>query len=448
MKRSPQHDTVLLITPPFTPHKTRSPKTPMKQVTPVRQSPVRQAAPSILSPRGRKSPRFALSRVGVALRPKVESPPRKTITLRGSTFTSPKMGELRITPVADSPKATSTPQFVLGKEYTPGFRTPISSHGKAARIDAIAARLSNHVSSPAASRKRTRSSSEVDGSPVKKVRLEAVQDEFVPETPEKPLKSRKATPPSTLCSLETIFDRIRETAHSATPPDVGKIATDLHDLINVVTNETIKSSLKNSSPGSSPSAVRKSPRLIEKEKRRSQMRVTTRTERIVSFSPTSLMVSYNLRLLKSRQDTNVSTPKMLLQPMSGITPEIPLQGLPFRDMSSSLRTEQSGSEQSFPGFSPGVVGHALMQRLFDSSGNQFSGFSPSTVEQALPGFIRRSPRIATHVGVQTLRLAKRKRSSEPDEVGTDCIPVSKRRRTESRSHGVSARSPPRSPRLS
>lgn len=367
----------------------------------------------------------------MALRPKVESPPRKTITLNGSTFVSPKMGELRITPIGDSPKGTSTPHTVLGKEYTPGFKTPVSP-AKAARIEAIASRLSNRVNSPIASRKRTRSSSDDEDSPAKKVCLEAVKNEVVPETPEKPLRSRKATPSSTLCSLETIFDRIRKTVQSATPADVNKankLATDLHELINVVTKESNKSSLKSTSPGSSPSAVRKSPRLIEKEKRRSQMRVTTRTERIVSFSPTSpksLKVSYNLGLLKSRQKPNTSTPKMLLlrKPMNGITPEIPLQGgLPIQDtyVSPNIRSEsplldvmwRSESDRSFPGFSPTVVGHTLMQRLFDSSGDQFAGFSPSAIEEALPGFVRRSPRIATQVGEQVLRLAKRKRSSSP-----------------------------------
>lgn len=278
MKRSPRRDAVMFITPPFTPRKTSSSSaTPVKESTPPgRRSPGKQVFPASLSPRGRKSPRFAMTRVGVALRPMVDSSPRKKITLNGSSYTSPKMGQLRITPIADSPKAS---QNGPKKEYTPGFKTPT----KAARVEAIADRLSSRVNSSLVSRKRTRSTSE-DESPAKKACLERVQGEVVPETPEKCQRSRKTTPSSTLCGLETIFDRIRETAHSSTPPDVekaNKIATDLHELINIVTKE----SLQNASPRSSPCSIRKSPRLIEKEKKRSQMRVTTKTERIVTFSP-------------------------------------------------------------------------------------------------------------------------------------------------------------------
>ena len=156
--RSPAREAVVLVTPPSPARAT----TPRRATTPTRRSPTKR----FQSPRGRKSPRFHLNRDGMALRPS----PKKTITLEGSVFTSPKTGELKITPLT-SP--------AVDREFTPGFKPP-----QGARIEAIARQLAQ---STGVSRKRQREE-DVGVAELQGLRKRACyEEEVVPETPEKPV---------------------------------------------------------------------------------------------------------------------------------------------------------------------------------------------------------------------------------------------------------------------
>lgn len=354
-RRSPRGDAVILVTPPSP----SQPTTPQNRTTPTRALPAKR----LQSPRGRRSPRLHLSTNGITLRPS----PQKTITLQAGSFSSPKTGELKITPVKGG--------AVGQREHTPGFR-PV----KGSRIEAIAQQLSK---SSGVSRKRQR---EMGSEQVSRKRAR-YDEEFVPETPEKPVTRSAIT--KKLCNLDTVFDRVG--CH--TP---------------------------RSSPRGSPSTSVTSPRksLMEKLNR-------TRRARRSSSRPKRLLVSFRLRPLQTRH----ATPTTKSSVSNGITPEIALQ---CRARGSNCKCGKMVPESPLTDF--------MSRRVFESSDSEtpFGGFSSSGARRALAQVARgrgpaSSPLTRSALSIGSHLSRKRVRSEGDDVCLSNVIsPASKRRRVAAR----------------
>ncbi len=433
-RNSLTRDVVLLVTPPgsqISPVKPTShegmPKTPPKAVskTPRKRSPV--CPPK--SPATPRTPRSSRSKR--ASPPSGPISPEKAIVLPENV--SQKVGELclvRVSLDSRGDPAMSTPKYgemAPRPEYTPGFSTPVEllrADGRASTarlrgatppsgllpglaIEQIAKRLiHNQGVGCSGSRKRLLESdgSSPSGSeiPAPKrlkadpehlvlesleqneagcssslppgIRLvadhrlhEDVADELVPETPEKRFQAaargdRRSPRAAALFNLESL---------------IGKISSQTNSSASAAVARTPERGQKRTS--SSPyQTLRKSPRLMERDRRRVQRSVTTRTELVRSFDCESLTVSYDLSVVSLKGNVQPHTPMNstvagVLSSDAIITPDISLQGPLFR----------ADVESPLVGLGPVKP---VMPDLSLSEGSSFNGFSPRCLQQSLPEF--------------------------------------------------------------
>ena len=321
------------------------------------------------------------SGLGKSPSPSVVTPPnaKKIIRLEGD-FVSPKLWELCITPV--SPKL---------------FASPF----KGAKVNNIADLLSSKIfastptvpasaSTPGAGTKRKLSPSLLvsNTTPPSKRQRRAQTVDVVPESPQKISKNlgRHSSP---LCNLRTLLERSKRndvqagcarTSHVFSSPRV-----------------TAKKRSFDSLSSSPATAIRRSPRLVERSQK-----VKIETSKVKTFSTPpkdSLTVSLKLSQVYLRSNRL-------------LTPEISLQGLPpsrqntvspyLSHVSKSLvsKTTTNGSSAwSFHGFTPDSVGRSVAQFAMTlrsspavagsvdqtrTSDFSFSGFTPSSVQNARP----------------------------------------------------------------
>lgn len=212
-------------------------------------------------------------------------------------------------------------------------------------------------------------------------------DNFVPETPDKDAENNHKQRKSgkfPLINFQSLVDCIAAKAAALSKAPRKQrfvLASDIKALVEEITRHSSSSPIHSTSvtPSASPLAaaqadiaVRKSPRLVERELQRFRPSVTTRTEKVtrcrstVLIPPSSLVVSYNLNQIYPRHkrrsaivaEQAIRTPKTTMnrdREEESVTPEIEFQGV---SLPGERRRQKLGREE-FYGFSPDTVREAL-----------------------------------------------------------------------------------------
>ena len=278
----------------------------------------------------------------------------------------------------------------------------------------------------------------------------------VPETPEKDamgIQRRRKNRRSPLVNFQSLVERIAAKADALSKAPRKQrfvLASDIKALVEEITRQSSSSPVHSSitpsassplSATSALSAVRKSPRLVERELQRFRPSVTTRTEKVMNcrsaaalIPPSSLTVSFDLnRIYPGRHkhrsailaEQAIRTPKTINTTSrdredESVTPEIEFQG----DPSTLKRRSRRFSDRESPmsgGFRPSSWTSATAgNRHQFTEEQQFHGFSTDTIREALPtcngvstggnNHLNRSPRSGSKVSVDSIamRLAARK----------------------------------------
>ena len=251
--------------------------------------------------------------------------------------------------------------------------------------------------------------------PTKNKHFGVCDDSFVPETPEKNAVKygrKRKNGKSPLINFQSLVECIAAKAAALSKAPRKQrfvLASDIKAIVEEITRHSSSSPVHSTSvtPSASPlaaaqsaTAVRKSPRLVERELQCFRPSVTTRTEKVtrcrsaVLIPPNSLTVSYDLNQIYPRHkrksailaEQSIQTPKASTnrsRDEESVTPEIEFQGA---TLPGDRRRQKLGQEQ-------------------------FYGFSPDTIREALPNgacagenHVCRSPRSCSKVSVDTIAV--------------------------------------------
>ncbi len=420
-------DDVVLVTPPgsqVSPEKPSSPVKVPKCKTNAVTSPSRGSGkhlPSCAAPKSPRTPR-SLSRGKQTSPPSDCRSPAKLIGLPervSQKAVSPfRQGELCLTRVTTNGNVAVTPSprpevWAPGPEHTPGFSTPLGlgandeavppvGQKQGWAIEKIARKLSRRQPVGGVKRQLTSDGSSSSGIPAPK-RVKREPQQLILESPD---KRQMEVIPSPLPGINIVADLVQNVAEEdlvvlETPEKetrevtrdlsrstalcnleslIGKLRSPQQSPVNGAVFRTPERAQKRASL--SPTQVtRRSPRLVEKERRVTQGSVTTRTELIQTFPPrsqTAFTVSYPLSAVALKTRTHAQSPAISNDLVSSaITPEIVLQGPLTR----------SDRESPLTGLGYGDAS------LSTSEGNAFRGFTPKSLQHAVPAFVEARTRV-------------------------------------------------------
>ncbi len=418
-------DDVILVTPPgsqVSPEKPRSPVKVAKRKTNAVTSPSRSSgkhSPSCAAPKSPRTPR-SLSRGKQTSPPSDCCSPAKLIGLPervSQKAVSPfRQGELCLTRVTTNGNVPVTPRpevWAPGPEHTPGFSTPLGlgpndeavppvGQKRGWAIEKIARKLSRRQPIAGVKRQLASDGSSSSGTPPPK-RVKREPQQLILESPN---KRQTEVIPSPLPGIKMVADLVwnvaeedlvvletpekeaqevtrdlsRSTALCNLQSLIGKLRSPQQSPVNGAVFRTPERAQKRASL--SPTQVtRRSPRLVEKERRVTQGSVTTRTELIQTFPPrnqTAFTVSYPLGAVALKTKTHAQSPAISNDLVSSaITPEIVLQGPLTR----------SDRESPLTGLGYGDAS------LSTSEGNAFRGFTPKSLQHAVPVFVEARTRV-------------------------------------------------------